>query len=293
MAELKSPLRKDKPYWVKDQDPTGHNQAFTIRAESVGLNGFDVHVDRLAANTPYRQTNFIPLVTRAPGVYQFHKRGKDLLAFLQRLVEEWPSEWSGLDLKQSIDTQATKIGLDDQSITSVTRVTNPEITVSLKGPEVANRSVSKFLEYHLHNFVKSPSSQFPALDMVDRAALGDYLLDMNTWDVILIELDHARKNVVDAIWLLGCTLTDLPNHELKRSNSEGDKVEEVTWQFKAYSKRGVGILRAAQKFADDMKIWDVNYMMTPAPYTEIDGNLDAEGGNGNMATIKKMASEYK
>lgn len=292
MAGTTSKLRKGVPFYDPKQDPTGKNSNITIKPDSIGLNGWSLDVDRLAANTPYRQSNFIPLMTRTMAIFKDHKRGKELTQFLQRVVEEWPSEWSGLDFKMSLDTTQTKVGHDDQSISSVTRVTRPEITVSLKGPEIYGRTIAKFLEYLVYNFYKYPGSQAPALaDMaVPRSAIKDYLLDKNTFDIILMEPDPHRGDIVDAYWLVGCTITDLPSHELKFSTSDGDKVEDATWQFKCMVRSGPMVVAQAKKFFKEMRLSEIDFIKSEKVYEGYDDSIK-DANNGLVEDADRLAKE--
>ena len=293
MSEL--PLRKSTAFWGAKSSPTegGGNLHPTINLEHLGLNGFDVMVDNIANNTPFQRPSFIPIITRMPGIFAHHNDGKQLAQALINLITMWPREWSGISFKLNIEGADTVVGSDGQSISSTTRVTRESVTATLTGNDVAGEGVRKFLEYYVQNFIKHPRTQAPVLEGVNQSELDGMLIDDTTFDVILIEPDHAlRGNVVNALWLTCCNITEIPGFEMFKSKEAGDKVDPVSFGFKAYVEDGLHTNQTAQTILTGLKLGNINMFKRDAVYKGIDASAKKGGDQSLIKQAKKMRSTY-
>lgn len=245
-----------------------------VNLANTGNNGLARNLAYLANNTPYQQQQTMFLLLRPPRMFELHPLGDQLTAALKAFIEVWPNTIEGINLQLSVDQNSTEQGWDRQTLRTPNGVYRAEQTLSIGGIELYGKAWAKYWTYVTRTFIGDPNTGAPNMAELDEMP-EDYLIDQYTFDVLAIEPDPLKRNVVTAAALVGLWCSTLPEDTLRKNITEGTPTKEVTFEFPCIVDDSHGFTVMAQDILDQMAVYSINTNRRAAFVTEIDADVQA------------------
>lgn len=264
--------------------------AAIVNLANTGNNGISRDLAYLGNNTPYQQQQTIFLLLRPPRMFEKHPLGDQLTAALKVFIEEWPNTVEGIELQLSIDQNSTEQGWDRQTLRTPNGVYRAEQTLSFTGIELYNKAWTKFWTYFVRTFIGDPQSASPNLAELNETP-DDYLFDQYTFDVLAIEPDPLKKNVVSCCACVGLWPATLPSDALRKNITEGTPSREITLEFPCIIDDSKGFHDMGQSILDQMQLYSLNTERRSAFITEIDADV-ASAQSGILDEAERLSSSW-
>lgn len=240
--------------------------------------------DQFCNAQPYTTRNIIPFLMQAPRAMKFYPEdGKQLIASLKELVEAKPSKISGINLKISVDSTSITFG-SFLEFEEPTKVSYEKSSVTMEYYEIKNKSIQRYWEFYIRNFIGDPFSQLALAGNVmgstgQAETEGIYTYDFRSFTTCFVEPDDFGMNVVDACMVFNMWPKDAGDNELSMDRAGERETRNYSIPFAGTPVKTNLVLKYAYQLLSTVSL--TNYIpddvIIPTA-NQIDAEVKSAGG---------------
>lgn len=168
------------------------------------------------SGTSYVPAPLIGIVLSYPRYFDYMPNGTYLKSCFKSVLERKVTKIGGLKRGLEVEVATRPIGTSGMQVAEPVKVKEKISSLTLDIPEVANRSVARFVEFMIKWGIGHPYTQAPLVSTlvdINQKAGGIYTADNYSFAMLFIEPDKFRSYVLDAWLVFNLYFTDSGDDE--------------------------------------------------------------------------------
>ena len=263
-----------------------------ISQERSGQQGFQTDFTGYVSNAAYVRRNLIAVLVEAPRGFQDLPNSDKWIATLKSMVELHANSIEGLQSTLTVDFVENPVGGAGEIQEDVSNVTRARSTPTFTWTEKYGKPINAFLTGWITNLIMDPVTKVPNVVTRDNVeGPSDVLPDYTGCTILFFEPDPTHSRVVHA-WL--CTnMHPKTAGEVVASRDLTAAGESVNYsvEFTSLTQEGVGVVRLAQRYLDQMNMSGVNPNIKPAFVEDIEADVRAADNSGLADNMARTGNE--
>lgn len=253
------------------QSPTldlgyGGQQGYMPRLGTTGPDG-KVYEEWIN-NTLYIRQNVIPIVLRYPKFMDLMQDSKLWIRAYKAMIEEHPTEISGLSSGLTVDTDSSPIGGAGEEQEQPTNTKREKSNISITIPDKAGKSVMKFFDMYIRYGIQDPDVKKPLVSQfIDtEKQIGLYTPEWYTGMVIFIEPDITQQIVLDAWLAFNFFPKSNGSREGSRNVTDGGQRNDISLEFSSIVMNNQAAINLGQSLLKKLTVLKQipdTHMITP------------------------------
>lgn len=239
-----------------------------------GQFGFQPNLRELNSNTPYIRKPTIALLVQHPRGFDYMDDRDVLIQTLRALVEEQPTDISGISFGLNPEFQRVNVGGAGFQQAAPSNMTRNNPTASFTWDEKTNKPITHFVELWQTGLMMDPETKYPRLvhnsdGRVPQQILDDYY----SMTCMFIEPDATGRRVVEACLMRNMMPASGVPREMSRNLPEGGQLLQIAMDFTGVPDVNFGVKVLAQRFLDDIQLTGANPNNRQAFVDRINANV--------------------
>jgi hypothetical protein len=270
-----------------DENSSLNGPGPTADMTSTGQNGFMRNSVSWKNSSRFVQQRMIAVLVEAPvAATRYLTDAPDFVATLKSLIEDRPSNISGINFNINWEFNETIEGNAGEVRETVTNATRDRNTPSITWPETIGRAISNFWEFTGRNLLMDPETGRPLL-----AANENYVNDPNripltednvSFTVLFFEPNSTLDGVVRAALVRNMQPKSVGDVQLTRNVGEALEAPTVEVEFTGITERNDMVNQMAQDYLDDLNKLGLDPDSLPTYIEEISPDvIAADNGAAN------------
>ena len=254
---------------------------------ALGNTGVDgVNYAEWINTAPYMSTNVIAIVEHYPKGLDLLPNSEVWIAEYKALIELHALDITGLDFSLAVEMGEVELGGDGAKFTEILNINRNQSTVSFALNEMANKSITKFIDKFYRYVIRDPDTNHPLIRnyITDIDTIGGiYGPEYRSGTVMFIEPDALQRKVVDALRMINFQFTNAPERTMKKMRNGAGEFLEITLECAGISRSDESVLALAQIYLDRMNVLSLipDVDLTIPAEDSVDPNLDATASGFN------------
>ncbi len=246
------------------------------------------------SGTSYVAAPLIPIVLSTPRFFDYMPNPTYLKSCFKALIERKVTKLDGLKRGLEVDKSTRTIGTSGMNVAEPLKVKEKISSLSIEIPEVANRTVARFIEFIIKWGIGHPYTQTPLVSTITdirKATGGIFTADLYSFSMLCIEPDRFRNYVVDA-WLLFNLWFDNSGDDSPNGDIQGtpDLVTH-SFSFEPLTIRNDSVTIMAQNVLNGLSIIHEHpEAISIPPFSSISPDLKGEDTNYGYNRFTKLDS---